>query len=99
MVSVTENEKVGKAKASNPRTAIDIVDSLHYVFVVSDGRTEESEVLTLYQLAEFMQNFGVQTAYNLDGGGSSTLYFNGEVVNHPATNGRNISERSVYIGY
>lgn len=89
--------------ASNPRTAIGIIDNLHYVFVVSDGRTEESEGLSLLELAEFMDGLGVKTAYNLDGGGSSTMYFNGEVINTPTTNGRSIKERSVsdivYIGY
>ena len=50
-----------------------------------------------------MQELGVTTAYNLDGGGSSTLYFNGEVVNNPTTSGKSIKERSVsdivFIGY
>lgn len=102
-VSVTQNQEVGKAKSSNPRTAIGIVGENHYVFVVSDGRTSASQGLSLYQLAEFMESLGVQTAYNLDGGGSSTLWFNGQVVNNPTTNGRQIQERSVsdivYIGY
>lgn len=93
-IAVTEGEEVGKAKASNPRTAIGIVDENHYVFVVSDGRTDESEGLSLYELAEFMQSLGVKTAYNLDGGGSSTMYYNGEIVN-VTTSGRNDSERKV----
>lgn len=37
---------------------------------LSDGRTKEGEVLTLHQLAEYMQSLGVDVAYNLDGGGS-----------------------------
>lgn len=102
-VVVSEGDEVGKAKTSNPRTAIGIIDDLHYVFVVSDGRTDESAGLSLSQLAEFMKGLGVVTAYNLDGGGSSTMYFNGEVINNPTTNGRSIKERSVsdivYIGY
>ena len=102
-ISVTEEEEVGKAMTSNPRTAIGMVDTLHYLFVVSDGRTKESEGLTLYELAEFMGTLGTETAYNLDGGGSSTLYFNGKVINKPTTNGKSIKERSVsdivYIGY
>ena len=93
-VAVSEQDEVGKAKQSNPRTAVGIIDALHYIFVVSDGRTEESEGLSLYELAEFMQSLGAQTAYNLDGGGSSTMYFNGEVVNNPTTNGQ-IRERKV----
>lgn len=102
-ISVSEEQEVGKAKTSNPRTAIGIVNELHYLFVVSDGRTDASEGLTLYELAEFMQSLGVTTAYNLDGGGSSTMYFNGNVINNPTTNGKTIKERSVsdivYIGY
>ena len=102
-VSVTEDEEVGKAMASNPRTAIGIINENHYVFVVADGRTSDNEGLSLYELAEFMESLGVQTAYNLDGGGSSTMYFNGQIINKPTTNGSSIKERSVsdivYIGY
>ena len=102
-IAVTESDEVGKAMASNPRTAIGMIDDLHYVFVVSDGRTEESEGLSLLELAQLMDSLGVKTAYNLDGGGSSTMYFNGEVINQPTTNGKSIQERSVsdivYIGY
>lgn len=102
-ISVTENEEVGKAMASNPRTAIGIISENHYVFVVADGRTSENEGLSLYELALFMESLGVDTAYNLDGGGSSTMYFNEEVVNTPTTDGKTIKERSVsdivYIGY
>ena len=101
-VTVSEGEEVGHAMASNPRTAIGIIDDLHYVLVVSDGRTDESAGLTLQQLASFMQGLGVTTAYNLDGGGSSTMYWNGQVINEPTTSGRSIKERSVsdivYIG-
>lgn len=102
-IQVTESTEVGKAMASNPRTAIGIIDNLHYVFVVSDGRTTESEGLSLYELAQFMKSLDVDIAYNLDGGGSSTMYFNGKVINNPTTNGKSIKERSVsdivYIGY
>ncbi|KJU98046.1 phosphodiester glycosidase family protein [Streptococcus gordonii] len=101
-IVVDTNSEVGQSMASNPRTAIGIIDENHYIIVVSDGRTSESQGLSLYELAEVMKSYGVKTAYNLDGGGSSTLYFNGKVINKPTTNG-NISERAVsdivYIGY
>ena len=93
-VAVDTNTEVDKAKTSNPRTAIGVIDANHFVFVVSDGRTSESEGLSLYELATFMKNLGVTTAYNLDGGGSSTMYFNGYVINNP-TSGGSIKERSV----
>ena len=102
-IVTSQNEEVGRAMANNPRTAIGIIDSLHYVLVVSDGRTSQSQGLSLYELAQVMQQCGCVTAYNLDGGGSSTMYFNGQVINNPTTNGNRISERSVsdivYIGY
>lgn len=94
-IAVSKNDEVGKAMASNPRTAICQLSELHYLFVVSDGRTNESEGLSLYELASFLNELGVETAYNLDGGGSSTMYFNGRVVNNPTTSGRSIKERSV----
>lgn len=102
-IAVSQNQEVGRAMANNPRTAIGIVDDLHYIIMVSDGRTNQSQGLSLYQLAQVMQQYGCVTAYNLDGGGSSTMVFNGEVVNNPTTNGNRISERTVsdivYIGY
>lgn len=104
-VTVGENEEVARAMSSNPRTAIGIKADGTYLFVVADGRTEESEGLSLYDLAEFMKELGAVTAYNLDGGGSSTMVFNGNVINNP-TGGRaghgEGTERSVsdivYIG-
>lgn len=102
-IAVDTNSEVGQSMSSNPRTAIGIIDENHYIIIISDGRTSESEGLSLYQMAEVMKSYGVKTAYNLDGGGSSTLYFNGQVINKPTTNGNTISERSVsdivYIGY
>ena len=102
-IFVDTNTEVGQAMSSNPRTAIGIINENHYIIVVSDGRTAESKGLSLYQMAEVMKSYGVKTAYNLDGGGSSTLYFNGQVINKPTTGGSKISERAVsdivYIGY
>jgi exopolysaccharide biosynthesis protein len=100
-ISVSLDSEVGRAKASNPRTAIGIIDDLHYVFVVSDGRTNDSEGVSLYELASFMEQLGVQTAYNLDGGGSSTMVFRNQIINNP-TGGFGNREREVsdivYIG-
>lgn len=93
-IAVSEGDEVGRAKASNPRTAVAMLEPLHYLFVVSDGRTEESEGLSLTQLARLLQAQGARLAYNLDGGGSSTMVFMGRVINFPTTNGR-YSERAV----
>ena len=57
-ISVGENDEVGMAMASNPRTAIGYLGNNHYVFVVSDGRTSESAGLSRYELASFMKELG-----------------------------------------
>ena len=94
-LAVVEGQEVsGKSKASNPRTAIGMISPLHYIVVVSDGRTEGEAGLSLAQLAQVMKDAGAEFAYNLDGGGSSTMWFMGEIINTP-TGGRGSNERSV----
>lgn len=100
--TVDSTSEVSQAMTSNPRTAIGMISPLHYVIVVSDGRTSESAGLTLYELATIFKSYNCSLAYNLDGGGSSTLWFNGNIINNP-TSGSGIAERKVsdivYIGY
>lgn len=93
-IAVSTTDEVAKAMQDNPRTAIGILESGDYVMVVSDGRTDASEGLSLYELADFLKGLGAVTAYNLDGGGSSTMVYQGELVNQPTTTGR-IKERAV----
>jgi exopolysaccharide biosynthesis protein len=101
-ISVTEGQEIsGQSMADNPRTSIGMVEPLHYVIIVGNGRTSSSKGLTLYQLAQALAYEGCTVGYNLDGGGSSTLWFNGKVINYPTTNGK-YGERAVsdivYIG-
>jgi len=93
-IAVTSTSEVGQSMASNPRTAIGQVSALHYIVIVSDGRTSESAGLSLLQLAQEFKTRACTVAYNLDGGGSSTMWFNGKVINK-TTNGNSSSERSV----
>ena len=101
-VSVQQSELRGKDKTRNPRTAIAHMGGLRYLFVVADGRTEVSDGLTILELAEVMDYLGAETAYNLDGGGSSCMVFGGDIVNNPTTTGDSSREREVsdivYIG-
>lgn len=87
---------------SNPRTAIWQISDRHYVMIVVDGRTSASRGVALSELAELLIKYDCKIAYNLDGGGSSAMVFNGKVINHP-TDGRNDGERRVsdivYIGH
>ncbi len=73
----------------NPRTGIGIVDKNHWVFIVVDGRSAGySRGATMTEFAEIFQSLGVTTAYNLDGGGSATMVFDGQLVNNPRGNGK-----------
>jgi exopolysaccharide biosynthesis protein len=97
------SEVTGRSAPSNPRTAIGQAGPLHYIAVVSNGRTPGDQGLSLLQLAELFSERGCSTAYNLDGGGSSCMVFNGRVLNNPTTYGSRIAEREIsdiiYIGY
>ncbi|MBQ4424725.1 MAG: phosphodiester glycosidase family protein [Lachnospiraceae bacterium] len=104
VITADENTQVEREWASNPRTAIGVAENNHFIFVVTDGRTAESEGLSILQLAMVMSKLGAKTAFNLDGGGSSSMVFQGQVINKPTTYGDNaIRERGisdiVYIGY
>jgi len=82
-VSIDKNFGNRSIQDANPRTAIGMISANHYVFVVVDGRSSDSRGMTLDELASVMQGLGATEAYNLDGGGSSTMYFMGRVVNNP----------------
>ncbi|UKJ65015.1 phosphodiester glycosidase family protein [Cellulosimicrobium cellulans] len=84
-VEVDTNVGNHSIQGEQPRTAVGVVDENHLVLVVVDGRQEGySRGVTMTELAGILQDLGATTAYNIDGGGSSTLYFDGEVVNSPS---------------
>lgn len=83
-VEVDTNFGNHSIQGEQPRTAVGVIDENHLVFVVVDGRSPGySAGVTMTGLAEIMQGLGATTAYNIDGGGSSTMYFNGSLVNNP----------------
>lgn len=87
-VEVDTNVGNHSIQGDQPRTAVGVIDDNHLVFVVVDGRSPGySEGVDLTELAEIMQSLGATTAYNIDGGGSSTMYFDGSLVNDPLGTG------------
>ena len=78
---------------SNPRCAIGYVGPGHYKFVLVDGRNiGYSKGATMSELAEIMANEGCLLAYNLDGGKSSAMVYQGSYINQPVEGGRTISD-------
>ena len=79
------------------RTAVGILPNGNWIFVVVD-KTAHFEGMTIYELAELMQWLGCVHALNLDGGGSSTLVYEGMIKNSPCGDeeegaGQNITRR------
>ena len=78
---------------SNPRCAIGYVGPGHYKFVLVDGRNiGYSKGATMSELAEIMANEDCLLAYNLDGGKSSAMVYQGNYINQPVEGGRTISD-------
>lgn len=74
-----------KAGRREPRTAIGQIGPLHYVIIVADGRQSGySKGMTLDELQQLFIRCGAQTAMNLDGGGSTEMWFDGAVINQPS---------------
>ena len=83
-VEVDTNVGNHSIQGEQPRTAIGVIGTNHLVLVVVDGRSPGySAGVTLTGLAQIMGDLGATTAYNLDGGGSSTMVLDGKLVNRP----------------
>lgn len=84
--------------AHNPRAAIGYYAPGHYCLVYVDGRQPDySKGLTMKELSQVMIELGCVDAYNLDGGQSSMMTFQGQVVGQPYKGGREISD-IIYFG-
>lgn len=82
-----EREKAAKAfaEARHPRTAVAKLKDGKFLMVTVDGRQPGVSVgMSLQELAEYLLTLGAVDAMNLDGGGSTTMYLDGKVVNKPS---------------
>ncbi|WP_135850219.1 phosphodiester glycosidase family protein [Serinibacter arcticus] len=98
-VEIDTNVGNHSIQGDQPRTAIGMVSANHLLLVVVDGRSDESAGVTMTELAELMQDLGATEAYNLDGGGSSTMISDGTLVNDPLGRGTERGTSDIlYIG-
>jgi exopolysaccharide biosynthesis protein len=68
-----------------PRTIIGEYANGDFIMIVVDGRQSDwSSGVTLERLQNKLAELGVKEGYNLDGGGSSTMVFKGQVLNRPS---------------
>ncbi len=80
-------QKLGAIGGRNPRSAIGYTADNNLILVAVDGREGSSIGMTLMELANFMKSVGCVGAINLDGGGSTVMYINGQIVNKPQVKG------------
>jgi hypothetical protein len=82
-----EQEKAGKsfAEMRHPRTAVAKLKDGKFLMMTVDGRQPGVSVgMTLQELADYILSHGATDAMNLDGGGSTTMFLDGKVVNTPS---------------
>jgi hypothetical protein len=87
-------------QGNQPRTGLGMIEPNHFVFVAVDGRSNGySRGVTMTELATIFTGLGAKVAYNLDGGGSTTMVFNGSLVNSPLGKGAERGTSDIlYIG-
>ena len=77
--------------SANPRTAIGYYEPGHYCLVVVDGRGDSAGI-SLPELSQLFSDLGCKAAYNLDGGNSSIMVWQNDVINNPSGGGRESSD-------
>ena len=97
-----ENEHIhfGKKDHFAPRSAIGIDEKKKLYLVAVDGRQENYSVgFSLIEFADFLKDFGIKDAINLDGGGSTEIVLNGEVLNKPSDGEERLIGNALLIFY
>lgn len=78
---------------TQPRAAIGQLDHLSYVLVIADNATGSDKKGVSHQdLARFMLELGCREAYNLDGGNSAVLFYNGKMLNNKMGQERDVTD-------
>ncbi|MCR4562072.1 MAG: phosphodiester glycosidase family protein [Bacilli bacterium] len=96
-IVVDSSSEVSKSKGSNERTAIGYLENNHFVFFVSEGRLKTNDGLSLYEMATILKNYGCTFAYNFDGGGTSIMWYGGEVINERDESSERKTSDIVYV--
>ncbi len=89
------NEQLNTSKnirRANPRAGLGYFEPGHYCFLVVDGRTDDASGLTLEAFSQLFYELGCTAAYNMDGGRSAEMFYNGAILNDPYKGGRSVSD-------
>jgi len=79
----------------NARSAIGITRNNTIIWVMVAQKPDRANSgMTVQELTDFMKTLGVEQAMNLDGGSSSSLYYQGKTINGKVKDGKPI-QRSI----
>lgn len=74
----------------HPRSAVGTKGKKIYLVTVDGRNADNAQGVSLWEFTKIMRWIGAEDAINMDGGGSTTLYVEGEngtgIVNHPSDN-------------
>ena len=99
VLHANEGFSLSQIRGRHPRTAVGQLADGRLIFVVADGRSSVSRGLSTWQLAQQMARLGAVTAMALDGGGSSTLAFDGRVLNRPSDGAPRAVAEGLFLFY
>lgn len=86
-------------RSAHPRSAVGYYEPGHYCFITVDGRQSHSYGVEVKELAQIFANLGCKTAYNLDGGASAVMVFDGDTISRPSNGGRDIADILLITDY
>lgn len=94
----TQEGFYGTLESRHPRTAVGITEEGKMLLVTVDGRqTDVSLGVTFDELIFLMLDLGAKTAMCLDGGGSTTAWVNGQVVNQFSGGSQRVVVNSIIV--
>ena len=83
-----EAAKDVKPQGRNPRCILGYYEPGHYCIVMIDGRQKGYSIgMNFTEMIDLSLRLGLTEAYNLDGGGSAIMVFNGKIINQPSGTG------------
>lgn len=88
LVRDSKPQKDVKKQGRSPRCILGYYQPGHYCLIIIDGRQKGYSIgMNFDEMKELCTLMGLKDAYNLDGGGSAIMVFNGEIINRPSGNG------------
>ncbi|MEK7432352.1 MAG: phosphodiester glycosidase family protein [Cyanobacteriota bacterium] len=100
LINITSEQEKFKADITDgkaPRTALGLLNNNKILIIVVDGRQKTSKGMTLDEVANYLKKYNVISAINFDGGGSSSMYLDGKIINSFSDNKERVISNGLFI--